>query len=631
MVFITALESTEFDNPGKVERFQTIEVSEDRAEELIKSGQFAEKAWECPKCREIHKLSDKNVDGEPPLCPTPHCDSTTLLPLHPTSHDEIGNTLIEEYIFKTMKENKEIYHYTGEKVFESKTTEGLIEEKTKEMKDDCRNRKQKEVVEHIRSKTREDKENFGLPKEKIAVENGILNIKERELEDFDPEKEIPLSKIPVSYDPEAECPKILNLLNDIFKGEDIPLIQEFVGYTLWKKYPYAKALVLLGDGANGKSTFINLLIKFLGEENISSDSLQSLLSKETVRKDLFGKLANLTAETPTALSDTDKFKKITGDDYLKGRRLYQEGFKFKNYAKLIFAANELPETNDDTHAFFRRIILVDCPYRFTKNPDDNHKDADSSLPESILSDEELSGFLNWALDGLDRLFEQDGFSENKTRDEIKERWIRQTDPEKGFIEKHLQTDYDKFIVRSDIHEAYKDYCENHDLESKDQGPLTKEINRSMPSASKYQPKINNKRKRCFKNISLKGEYSEYNRDLPRKQKDDNIVDEGQETIDNVTPERGNSQKNHCERENSNNKNTSSQNTRSRVTEGSDIRKEIKELLNENDLDRSDLIELLADREDDRSVEDCQKVVDQLISEGKLIESVNNGILEWGDC
>jgi putative DNA primase/helicase len=273
----------------------------------------------------------------------------------------------------------------------------------------------------------------------------------------------------------------------------------------------------------------------------------------------------LAAETPDALYNTDNFKKMTGQDMIRGRRLYQEGFKFQNYAKLVFAANELPETDDYTHAFFRRIMLVDCPYRFTKDPNDGHKNADPSLPESILDEEELSGLLNWALDGLNRLLNQGGFSETKTRKEIKERWIRETDPERGFIEKFIETDYNTFLVRSDIHEAYKEYCEEHELEAKDQGPLTKAINSTMTSASKYTPQVDGKRQKSFKNIKLTGEFSEYNRQLSEQGKEGKQVDDNQGKLDDVTDVTVKNDKKRLEKENRSNK-SSSENPVTRVTD-----------------------------------------------------------------
>ena len=597
--FLTALEPYENEKIGQVKQYETIEVKEDKAEDLIETGKFAQKAWQCPRCNEIY--TNQKYSRKPPFCQSPNCDSKNLYPLHPEKHNEIGNTLLNNYIFKTRKDSKDIFFCNGGHVFENDTSESLIEEKTKQMLDECKSHMQEEVIKHIRTKTYEPKEKFGLPKEHIAVENGILNLETKELEEFDIEEHFPLAKLPVEYDPDAECPKIKQFINDIFYEQDVKTIQEFVGYTLWKEYPYAKALVLLGGGENGKSTFIELWTKLLGRENISSDSLYKLLTNEHSRVELYGKLANLTAETPDALKNTDAFKKMTGDDLIKGRRLYKEGFKFKNYAKLIFAANELPQTSDYTHAFFRRILLVDCPYRFTKDPNDEYKDADPNLPQSILTDEELSGFLNWALEGLDRLFENQDFTASKTQEEVKSRWVRETDPVKAFIEKHIENSSKHFATRSDIYEAYKDYCSEHDLGAKDQAVLTKNIKSDITSATTYTPELDGKRQKSFKGLKLSEDYDCYNHSLDYHSDDE---DGSQEVLTNdegekppyVTDVMGYIQKNYLKEKNSVSKEKFSHNLITRVTQMFENNKgswfKVKELCEKFDLEEDEMKVLL---------------------------------------
>ncbi len=621
MTFLTTLKEieepiqTENGKIGPLNKHETIEVSKKIAKDLLKGNLFAKRAWQCPKCHEIFR--EKEHGKEPPFCKNPNCDSKKLFPLHPSKHHEIGNVLMDEYLFKTMEESGDIYHFNGSKVFESKTSEPLIEGKTKEMVDNCKGHLQDEVIRHIKTKTYEPKENFGLPKEKIAVENGILNLEEKELEDFNPEKQYPLAKIPIKYNPEAEIGKIeTEIIDEIFQKEDKPLIQEYAGYCLYKDYPYAKALVLLGGGANGKSTFINLLLRFLGKDNVSGSSLYKLLTDEHTRVNLYGKLANLAAETPDALKNTDDFKKMTGDDLLDARRLYQESFKFKNYAKLIFAANQLPETNDYTDAFFRRIMLVDCPYKFTKNPHDNHKNANPDILEEIITEENLSGMLNWALEGLDRVLDKGGFSETKSREEIKERWIRETDPERAFINKFLETDYNYYVIRSDIHEAYKEYCNENELEAKDQAQLTKKIKSSMTSASKYTPEIDGKRQRAFKNVKLSDPYSEYNRG----------VGDGQEKLDKECNAcNAISKKLELENENDSINKKINENSVTRVTQ--EVVDEFFEVVKSGEFTKEELLEFYEENKDVDS-ETVESLIDRFLKNGKLME-VLGGELEVG--
>jgi len=187
----------------------------------------------------------------------------------------------------------------------------------------------------------------------------------------------------------------------------VPKEIEMFGYCLYKDYPFAKAFMLIGSGANGKSTLMKLLEKFLGEDNIATPSLQDLLRDKFAKVELFGKLANIHADLSSEkLENTGTFKMLTGGDTVYGQKKFKDPIKFKNHAKLIYSANELPRTDDRTDAFFRRWIVIDFPNQFTSNDEFTNPD----LPYSIIDEEEMSGLLNWALDGLERILDQGGFS-----------------------------------------------------------------------------------------------------------------------------------------------------------------------------------------------------------------------------
>ena len=174
-----------------------------------------------------------------------------------------------------------------------------------------------------------------------------------------------LKKIPIKYNPNADCPKIKEFINQIMREEDVVVLQELAGYCLWKDYPIQKAFALVGEGSNGKSTFLRLLTKLLGKENVSSISLQDLVNNRFAVANLYGKLANIFADLPPEiLKDTAKFKMLTGGDIITAEKKFKNPFKFYNYAKLIFSCNRLPVTYDDTTAFFRRWVIINFPNTF---------------------------------------------------------------------------------------------------------------------------------------------------------------------------------------------------------------------------------------------------------------------------
>ena len=98
------------------------------------------------------------------------------------------------------------------------------------------------------------------------------------------------------------------------------------------------------------------------------------------------------------------FKMLTGGDSISGEEKFKMSFNFRNIAKLWFSANEIPETLDDTIALFRRWILLVCSNIFARDKCDSH------ILKKLMTPTELSGFLNYALEGLKRLLTNRHFS-----------------------------------------------------------------------------------------------------------------------------------------------------------------------------------------------------------------------------
>src|SRR5208283_1235105 len=255
-----------------------------------------------------------------------------------------------------------------------------------------------EVIGIIKRRTYKERKEFDANPFVLNLKNGLLNLEPMEFIPHTPNY-YSIAQLPVNYDPQADCLKIKKFISEILYPEDIPTIQEFSGYTLWRDYPAQKALLLAGDGSNGKSTYINLLKALIGISNVSSRGLQELEINRFAKADLFGKLANLYADLPdTALRSVGIFKMLTGGDPITAEHKFRNPFNFINHAKLIFSTNRIPEvTDDDSTAFFRRWLPITFPQTFSGEKEDRN------LLQKLTTEEELSGFLNWALQGLSRL------------------------------------------------------------------------------------------------------------------------------------------------------------------------------------------------------------------------------------
>lgn len=331
------------------------------------------------------------------------------------------------------------------------------------------------VMEKIMLDTIIDKEDFfnNCYIDEVAVQNGLLNLETGELTDFTPDR-IHFQKLPVIYNPEKDCPMIKKFFKDILKNdEDIPVVQEVFGYLLLKEYRIEKAVMLSGSGRNGKSKFMDLIKRFLGPENCSSISLQDFDKIRFNMSEVHNKLANISGDLDrTALKHTGSFKQLVGRDLITGNRKNKTNIYFENYAKMIFAANELPITYDLTPAFFNRWIILEFPYTFLAREEIEEgmetiwiRERNPDIIREITTPDELSGLLNWAIAGLKRLLEKKDFSNSKSVEETKTLWLRKSDSFTAFCLDRIEEEYGSTIRKGELRFRYSEYCKKHKVRS----------------------------------------------------------------------------------------------------------------------------------------------------------------------
>jgi phage/plasmid primase, P4 family, C-terminal domain len=301
---------------------------------------------------------------------------------------------------------------------------------------------------------------------RLAVKNGILNIKTGELEPFNP-KEFFTSKIDVEYNPEGKpLPIFKQYLDSTFKGVEweIPVMQELLGYCLYRDYPYEYLVFLTGDGRNGKGTFFRIQKALVGEQNISSLPIEEITKQksEFVLCDLFGKMVNLCGEIgKTKINETRDIKMLTGQDDISARFLYQKRFTFKNYAKMFFSCNEPPVIEDFTTGMKNRLKFFDFPNTFITG-----ENAIDNLEEQLTTPESLTGIFNWALEGLHRLLNNKGkLSDPRSAAEMAALYEKKSNPLHYFVRDCIVESHNGCILREEVEEAYVNYAKKNTLPS----------------------------------------------------------------------------------------------------------------------------------------------------------------------
>ncbi|MBT53764.1 MAG: hypothetical protein CMF72_10260 [Mameliella sp.] len=368
----------------------------------------------------------------------------------------ITESILLKYDFKTIFESryetifiqeKGIWIPKGKEVIKMKTEELLGDKSTIHIIN--------EVVEKIKRKTGISKEVFDfIPESLICLENGVLDVKTKLFVEHSPNYYFK-SKLPIKYNPEIKCEEIYKFLENILYPEDISVIQEWFGFCLYKRYFIKKAMILFGEKNTGKTVLLNLLMLFIGYKNTTGISLQRISAGDKFAiAALKDKMSNVFDDLSAKdLTDSGGFKIATGGGYMTGEYKFGDIFQFLNYAKHIFATNHIPnvkEINDD--AYYDRWIPIQLDNQIEENK------RDSFLLEKLTTKEELSGLLNWSLEGLKRLLEKGSFSFNKNSDEIKQIMLRQNNPLVAFVDEVLIQNDGNRISKDIMFKIYSKWC-----------------------------------------------------------------------------------------------------------------------------------------------------------------------------
>lgn len=303
-----------------------------------------------------------------------------------------------------------------------------------------------------------DRDEFGAPKGHLPVKNGLLNLETREKREPKPDDYM-LGRTPTEFDSEEtiEGTRFEQFLTQAVSPRDQRKLQEYAGYCLLRnEQPYKKALFLFGPTNSGKGTFIDVITAILGQENVSSESLYSLLCTRWGYHSIYDAWVNASNElTAGGLKNVEKFKTLTGgEDRVTAEDKGVSKYEFTVTQKFIFATNQFPEVEDADKAFFKRCLFVEFPNTV---PDDK---LDPNLIDELKR--ERSAILNWMLDGLERLRENGGvFTNERTYDEKRDLTRAFGSPIDQFVHRALTvTDDPAHVVsKQELYAAFTRFCD----------------------------------------------------------------------------------------------------------------------------------------------------------------------------
>jgi P4 family phage/plasmid primase-like protien len=310
--------------------------------------------------------------------------------------------------------------------------------------------------------------NFKKPKpaDWIAFRNGFLKLKTMGMDLLSPEY-FYTNVIPHDFDPKAQCPEWEVWLGEVVRSEDIPFIQEWMGYSLYTDSPEAAFLILTGSGQNGKSIFLEIMVALIGEENVSTISLADLTYGEYQLAELHNKLANIADDIENkSIKSVGRLRAASSGGRINGRHIYGAPFDFKSYAKITYSCNEPPEIQDESDAVKMRLKVVEFPYTFAKNPLPGQKQAKDrkALVEALKK--ELPGIARWAVDGLKRFLDNGGrFSFSQSTEDVWTFYKRRAKPTVSFVNECLEfTDDEQDVIEKEpLYRAFRQWLKDANI------------------------------------------------------------------------------------------------------------------------------------------------------------------------
>ncbi|AKA05394.1 NTP-binding protein [Streptomyces noursei ZPM] len=290
----------------------------------------------------------------------------------------------------------------------------------------------------------------------VACENGVLRVRDRELLPVTPEF-FNLVNVPFPYDAQATAPEWDAFLKKIWPEDPqaIEALRQWFGYVLSGRTDQQKILMLPGPSRSGKGTIARVLKLLVGAGNIAGPTLASMGSNFGLST-LVGKPLAVVSDARLSGRDNtpvvERLLTISGEDTIDIDRKFRDPWTGKLPTRLMILSNELPEFGDASGVIAQRFIVL----RLTKSW---LGEEDHGLMDRLTA--EMSGILNWALDGLVRLEEQGRITEPASSRESVLTMQDTASPTSAFLRECCTTGPEDSVPVNTLWDAWKEWAEDN--------------------------------------------------------------------------------------------------------------------------------------------------------------------------
>lgn len=293
----------------------------------------------------------------------------------------------------------------------------------------------------------------------VQLENGMYDWKKGELVPWNHETHSTL-QINARWDPTLDKSKEIETWNNVLE-QWVPdekareFLQEYIGYCLIPTCNFRTAVFLVGGGRNGKSLFLDIITP-LFDRHMSVVPL-ARISERFDTAQLMDSLVNICADVDMGyLPETGDLKALIAGDEMRAEYKFGKVFKFKPVTRYIFSANNLPKTRDKSEGWISRWKFITFPNTF---------DIDPMFKEQLLStmcsSVGLTALVEWAMEGLQRLYARGQFSDSDYMRTTAKAYQHENDSVAAFLETALlcvpHTGKDTQIATGPLYNIYKQW------------------------------------------------------------------------------------------------------------------------------------------------------------------------------
>jgi putative DNA primase/helicase len=306
----------------------------------------------------------------------------------------------------------------------------------------------------------------------LATQNALVNMRTMQvIEPPAPEhrsKYLITKVAPVTFDPQAKCPKFDKFLADLFDEEMRIFVQKLFGYIASGVCTEHIFPILHGQGRNGKTVLVNIVSRVLGDD-LAIGINTELLYEQKFRgsagpspdiRALHGcRFAFASEVNETQRLDVARIKKLTGGDTIVARAPHEKReFRWRPTHTIILLTNANPRLDTVDYAFADRLLFIPFKYSFVDNPTREHEKPRIKGLEHIIVKEEASGVLNWLIEGFIR-YDLEGL---KPPDEVKKAVQTYLEMEDliGYFLYSCTTPagQEVFLPLKDLYKVYSEWC-----------------------------------------------------------------------------------------------------------------------------------------------------------------------------